>query len=655
MGTVVAPFPIGVHTVETALDDAWTSLLAKAKLSTYAERFYVPEGLEDPNTLPIAVVVEEIRRWAVLSREDAWRYRKNRTSLATELSSATSGCGSRLLSRIASLVSEIDVALRQSSNGRTEVRIACEVAMSELQRDINVECALLDLVEAAQRGLDAADIDRRRAVLISILKERGIDGKRRLSTASGVLNGNSLETEVALIDLGETKPEHLSRNVSHHLNDEERVEVVRRFILAAPSVHRCVAWLQFQLALVRTRQIDAQSITFFRAADTIHAALEPNQTYEPPFADEIRKVFGRSANPVDYTRLHDQSVALVRVDLGSRPRHGALLDALRAVSTLVELAVAQNHGVQWSPFGTQTLLVDGRASEFRSGTLSRVQQHNHDYENFHGMNQTADGLEEWGKKVSTQLVSDRNSEYLSEAIALQAQAARLRNSDEFYDLGKGSIERSIITLDDRVVELVGSFGRISPNELVDFAFDGWAMATWHSEITFCIRTALRWGARSDLPRDREIYSSIFPRYGEQQKISYLKASEHENYLLEVDAPDSLRGFLASRLMSLRSAEKFMDLYNSYVEQGQFVKSRLRRVRNSVVHGNPASERAIEVACEASRYVSDSAISRALQQLTDGTSVSASYEEQAADRESMLDRLRAGTSWAEIWMTDASSA
>ena len=617
-----------------------------------SDRLSTSPNLGEDAVLPVLDAIDELRRWAEFARTKAWTNANNHRQLRTEIKASLESIGPNLrgylVQQIGSLEDDLATLLGRTTYGaRDTIAERCRAFAARMRTDDGLRLAFQDVLDTADDDLQEGKGSL--SALKSILGARGLDARRVLSSASSILDEDGFESWLALTELGELDPSTSSPESNITISPQDRLELVQGLLLSAPQEHHCVAWLQFRSAHIRSRRIDAGPVTFLSAGEVIHNALESDAA-DGEFANEVRELFRYKKDGVDYASLAEKWVSYARVDLGRRRRHGAMEAAEDLTSTMLELAVAQTNGVQWTEFGVQTLLVDGHALD-TSGAAVRFDARREREDDVSGMNQTAEGLATWGRHLGRTSIEGSIPEYLAEAIAIHSQTRQIRWSEgpRFQENRQLASARTLIALEDRVVELIGSYTQEDPGALSNYAFKNWTAATWHFELRGAIRHALNEG-RANLDEDaiRKIKFAIFTHTETATSISYPTASENENALIEMCAPGLGRLFLQTRLASLRDASVYSQLHATYEADRNIYAQRLRRVRNAVVHGNPVVDSAISSSVELSRWVVDSVMRHALEQFTTGKPIAEIYNDEEIQDAAAHERIARGESWLDIW-------
>lgn len=592
---------------------------------------------DPPRTSTILLLPEllsELDGWLRHRRLEPWRPQL-RASLRDEVRWSVEHLGSSRSAFDGPLNDYLNAVEDALSDGPpTEAQRHAALAAGEVVRAALITPASLrafwqDLVTVARTEQRPHVVGGATLALASALEVAGHDVTRLLTRVARVLGDDATavaEVEVALGRHQSPIAWRVLRGQSACVSVEDRLELCELLIAAPPPRGRCIAWVAFKDAQMDT-VLDAGPCTFLNA----HWALGNAES------EHGQDFLGRRELQDEFSRPRelepDEHVVLVRVDVGSRSPAGALPAAQDLVAALTDTARLRSGGSRWLPFGWEMLLVDGRRVWSRTFAPDDVVAR---WPRPYVLERTAEELAKSGNRLGAALARSPLPPDLAEAVrtATEATPAHLR---------------SRVVLYDRVVELVAAYCRQeSADELLDLIAGSWPLSSWRADVLRAVESALDAGRWTEPDRREQLNAAL--------KTSAPAGGYTLDLVATADRTGELLAMFASAWDARRSAD-VLDTFHSvpayldYLETSRLeatqLRARLRRVRNALVHGNPVQTKVIDTVTAFSEYLSDGALSEALDSFQDGHDMLARLRQFDAERQHDLALIASGTTPAAL--------
>ncbi|WP_329453157.1 hypothetical protein OG894_41890 (plasmid) [Streptomyces sp. NBC_01724] len=590
--------------------------------------------------LPLTVITEEVREWLELaSGVDAWRKPANRLSLRHDLDESLGALGASLRAHIASSLAPFQAAFSQLDRGpatvlaqppgtRTDVIWAdatrsAKDLLDALGTHAAVRANWDDLVATAQdRTLQGREYRPIAELLFDQLRRRGFDAER------------TFRDLVSVIAFGRDPHDIPIGRKSVPLT--ERIARARTHVSAPAEVEPIVVWLGY-LGREAFPELSAGRVSFMNA----HWA-EPNA--EPGGQDfehkaelwELVKDHGlfRVAKLVDEQSDVD---VLVRVDLGTTTAAGAVNRAVRLVDTILNVSIHNSGGIRphlvqhgllrSGQVGSSSFMVSGRESGFP--------------DDHYGADITARAIEEHGLRIASALAGGELPRFLAAALEVQTTADRPFSRDMVLRKPSEADISSVIPLADRVVQHIAAHAALAPNDVFDLLGRCWPHARWLGDVQRAVGMCLLGGGHRDDLRS-ELIREWLAKNPSRPWILFV--ADRCGDLLSLCRIESERAWIKRMFASVSDYAEYRALIEYYTSEGAVLEARRRRVRNALVHGNPASYAIVESVRDYARFLSRSALSLGLESYVEGTTPAAAL----AKRTEEFTAMQAGQDAASYW-------
>jgi hypothetical protein len=577
------------------------------------------------SALPLPTIVAEVADWVLLAG-DAWKSRPNRDSLQSDLTQSVDAIGPALRFAIAAPLSSFDeafahlVAQSRSFLGtapglRTavawvDVATSGQALLDALTSDQSVGAAWDDLVAAAQdRTLNHREYRPRAEVLHEQVRLRGQD-------ADGVFR--ELITVLAFgrdpldVPLGETGMPY-----------DERLANAKMLVEASATEEPVVVWLGYKGRL--HTDLHAGSIAFYDAHWTVPNAA-PDR---PPFThkEELWKIVEHGYAFKVATTIDEESEVdtLVRVDLGVTVASGAVERARVLVDTIVHIAIHRDGGIRPRLAESHVL----RSGAPAGGGYYAVHPQTGFPDDTYGAGITAEAIDRHGPRIADALSRGELPRFLQAAVEVQAAADYPFSRDMALRPPSDADVSSVIPLSDRVVQHVAAHAAMTPDDLFDQLAERWPQARWMNDVRRAADMAL-FDSR-DRTLQRELRAQLYAARPAQPWL--LVIADRANDFRALCRLEHERAWIERMFASVSDHGLYQALVDEYAAEGRILEARRRRVRNALVHGNPANFSVVTSVRVYSDYVSGTALHYALESFVDGTNpasaLSARDDEDAA--------------------------
>lgn len=428
----------------------------------------------------------------------------------------------------------------------------------------------------------------------------------------------------------------------------ERIRSAGDELLRPPRMAHCVAWLQYDSAQVPEFIFEAGHVTFFDAPWALpNARLADGQGFA--YKAELQAVLEEEQNGwwTDKGPEASTSFVIARVDLGTHNVESALKRAEANVQSLLAVATTWSGGIRWRRAGPALLIADG---EFASS--SRRAGPPKDFVDTLGIGITRDEIRDQIPKLAEAMTHSALPSELEEALRLLAEAGSEHSRESTFGNVRNLHERSAIVLRDQAVEHVAAMAGLTVHELDTELMIVWAYSKWLNDTGYGVDALL--DRTSHQEATRELRTRVTgSEYGQRLMLDQASACEAE--LLALCDTDLNRRRLRSDLKGVRNASHYLRVTEGHERTFFLLMDRHRRVRNSLVHGNPVHPRVVSTVVHAAVLRSDQAVKLALSAFTQRMPLAKLLAENRADTEASLYTIRSGTSWLDMWADNAMDA
>lgn len=551
--------------------------------------------------LPLTTCVEEIRSWIEFaSGDEAWSSRANRDSLLLDLDESARAIGRHLRGVIATQINAFRVSFiglitaprevrRQPAGQRTDAvwvsaRETARILLEHLDSREAVAACWDDLVSAARSGSSAKGEHRAIAELLhDQIRRRGLEPDHTFSNLVGMVAYGNQPDELPL--------------AKNELRDPEQREADAKAIACATApTTDVVVWLGYQ-GPVSTR-LESGRVFIIDAHWAVPNTRDGGQLF--PHRDELANLVGRGGLFEVRERVDEQSSAdfLVRIDLGRTHTAGALKRAQEVAETILDVSLYYGGGVR-PHLAEGVVVADGRAQTTISMALRRETGFPDDR---YGGHMTAESISEFGPAIANALAAGQLPLYLRAALEVKMAADRPFSRDYALREPSEADITSVIPLADRVVEHIAAHAGLAPDETFRLLKQRWSHSHWLAEIRRAVHLCLIGGTRDGSLKDelvREWYNPTQPWI--------LFAADRRADLLSICLIESERAWIERILYSISNHSTYAELIAEFEAQGDMLEARRQRIRNGLVHGNPAAFAAIASVREYSDFVSGCAL------------------------------------------------
>lgn len=589
------------------------------------------------SVLPLTLIVDEVVNWVHLaSGEDAWRKAQNRNSMTDDLNQAVAALG-------VNVATSIDVPLKkfvtafnqltgspkavqlQPSGSRTDpawagVLTAAADLLQHLDSDAAVGASWDDLLATAQdptlKGREYRPIAE---LLYAQLGRRGLDADMVFRDL------------VQMVAYG-SGPNDLPNDRSN-VPVSARLSGARDIAIEPAETHHVVVWLGY-LGRVDAR-LNIGRVTFYNAHWTVPNAHARGQYFD--HRDELTHLVG-SGNLFKVAEfVHEESDVdmLVRVDLGQTHHAGASDRAAEIVETIINASLHFGGGIR--PFLVQyRVMGDG---EFRSSSFMTSRRDTGFSNDHYGATMTADSIEQHGAQIADALARAELPRFLAAALQVQTTADHPFSRDFALREPSQADITSVVPLADRVVQHVAAHAAIAPAEAFDTVGSHWPHARWLGDVRYAAGVCLVGsGFRNEL-RDE-----LSAEWHNPKGPWILFAADRKADLLSVCRVESERGWVTRMLDSISDYSMYSDLIDAYTDEGRILEARRKRVRNALVHGNPAHFDVVASVRSYSEFLSSGALHAGIESYVTSTDAATALGTRTAEYTAMNSGMDAATYW-----------
>ena len=590
-----------------------TSTDAADWLQSVSAIIAVPHRAELPFTLGEAV--GELAIWASDARDEAWAHAGNRDSLDSDILALTAFLGPEVLAVVADLLPQLSTA-----GDRTAIAQAASDFTTRWTRPATIGAAFRDLCAFAQApDATLTALEPRARIIASQLGE----ASRGFGVLSEISNLLSAEPD-------DWRIERIRAQDARFVNDSpsSRLAAAQRLLEENPASGHVVVWCLYRRARIPWRT-SAGPITFLHAVSAIqYATGEEGGIF--PEQDELGLLLEQAIEFDPDQILKDEEsgehYVFSRVDLGARSPLGAAADAERRIDALLNIAAGAG-GVSWVSTGTSVTLLDGVVAGGRLGSnyARRVP-----FTDSFGMGATSELVESWSTRLEASLSQGPMPAALMEALSAIKEARLTDHRDvHFYD-ARPVTPRVATALEDHALEQIATLAQLKPEKLMNELMSAEASRAWDRWLAGALTAPLSHrDETAEQYREREAVERTVCRhtaYGTRE-VDIVEAWKARDALRSLARIPAIQADLEEALLAISVPAEEKRSRARVLAATELIRSRHRRVRNAVAHGNPASPAGIGSIRDYSDSVASDAVYIALQSYATSRSIS----EVTADR------------------------
>jgi hypothetical protein len=516
---------------------------------------------------------------------------------------------------------------------------------SDLTTDAAIVAAWRDLVKSAQTpNRPVEELSFRRDTLFAIAQGRNLDVVGSFGTFESV---NSVLTDIA-----EAVQEELDREegVEHQRifptswkpsgqPTWRRLQLCEQVLTRPPYRGDCIVWLRLAPTFLREHDVSHGQVTFYNASYLSGFTRHPegaDEFFNVVPAEILAPVLPEHAPILREGEVEwedDWHMAYARVVLPGIEVHTAEAKAI----ALVEALKAVNHPERdtWKLLRGSLLFVDGeRRSRFS-----------------------------WGPKEYTSEPYYPQNDRLSRDIRRMSQSNRTLDARSIHDLQdaigmttalKAASEESpqaVVMASVRAIEHVNAWTTGGVTNWVDFASSYFKKAQARVKVVGFISHFTK--AAIDHVPDRRPDAPRAPQRAlfdiRQRLMRTVGAHEYFNVRASADEVPALRGIYSDHFLArgLTEVETTLatpaGMFARLEEQSRRFDrqlARLKRLRNSAIHGGPISETACQSVAVFAYNLGHQRLNEALRALLTGTDVPSHMEQYRSDHVDRYERVRA---------------
>ncbi|GCD42132.1 hypothetical protein [Streptomyces paromomycinus] len=563
--------------------------------------------------LPLTVIVEEILEWLELaSGVDAWKKTANRKALRLDLDESTGALGTSLRAHIAAPLAQFQAAFSRLSSSPaallaqppgtrvdtiwTDVTAAAKDLLEALGADEAVRAGWDDLVATAQdRTLEGREYRPIAELLFDQIRRRGLSAATTFRDIASVVafgrdpgDGPIGERDVPL---------------------EERIASARALVGTAAKVEPIVVWLGYQgRAFPR---LSAGHVSFMSAHWAVPNAKPEGQNFE--HKAELWELVQDGHLFQVAERVDDESDVdfLVRVDLGTTTAAGASDRAVRMVDTILSVSIHNSGGAR--PHLVQHgVLCSGQAG---SASFMASRRGTGIPDDHYGAGITGEAIEKHGQRIASALAREKLPRFLAAALEVQTTADHPFSREMALRQPSEADISGVIPLADRVVQHIAAYAALAPDTLFGLLGERWPHARWLTDVRRAVHMCLlRGGDQRELLH--ELTRDWFAKNPSRPWILFV--AERSGDLLSLCRIESERAWIRRMFASVSDYAEYRSLIEYYTTEGVVLEARRRRLRNALVHGNPASFATVGSVREYAEFLSGSALNLGLESYVKGT-------------------------------------
>lgn len=589
--------------------------------------------------LPLTTIVSEISEWVQLaSGSEAWKPRPNRDSLRLDLAESVEATGRSLKAHTARLLTAFREAfdrligssrsvLEQPPGTRTDtVWTDVEGTAAHLQNvlveDDAVRASWDDLVAASQdRNLVRREYRPIAELLFDQLERRGMSAEQ---TARDLISIIAFGRDPDDIPIGE-KDTPL----------DERLSKARTLVGTPVDVEPTVVWLGYK-GRINVR-LSAGRVSFYVAQWAIPNA-KPGR-FEFDHKEELWKLVqhGRIFRISERVDEEDYVDTIVRVDLGVTTGAGALERAIEMVDVIMTVSLHRSGGIR-PQLAEHAVLRSGEYAESgRRAVRNRTGFPNDTY----GAGMTAEAIGRHGPRIAEALAREELPRFLAAAIQVQTTADHPFSRDMALCKPSEADISSVVPLSDRVVQHVAAHAAMNPNDLFTLLGEQWAHARWLADLQRAADMCLL-GLSDPSALLDELTREWLSDSPTRPWVLFL--ADRADDFLSLCRLEHERAWIGHMFASIGDHPTYTGLINDYTAEGTVLEARRRRVRNALVHGNPASFAVVRSVREYAEFLSRGSLNLALEAFVEGNDPATAL----ATRTDEFYAMQSGQDAASFW-------
>jgi hypothetical protein len=563
--------------------------------------------------LPLPVVAAEIRDWVCYARPGAWSAGDNFRSLLEDLNASAAMPGPVAAATIASEVDELraayealrpardpapDAAARSTDPVWARVAVAADALTGRLRDEEVLAAAWADVRDAAEHApADVVELHLRLAFLDSVVRQ-----------SSG---GDDLYSRIGSVLVSVDGHEGGWRDApSARLTASEREQKIDELLAESVESGELIVWLGYANTYISKHVVGGPIETFW--APTLQRVRENIEVAGLPRLDELQELashdylFKQAENAHDLDRLE----VLFRVDLGTGPYADAFTEAETLVDVIIDAALLHGGGLR--PRLVEAVLLSGgkvRSMNMRAGRPAP-------FNDYTGKGQAGDSIARYLPVYGPVLTNLNQRGFLSEALRAHRDASATRSREAAFGHERMLDDRTVFALVDRVLEHISSDAGFKPGVLTERLSAEWPYLRWLDDMSKAVHLAIRVEGMYKSDPDA-VGARIRGRHGE---YVLTQVAEHADELVALLDSHWAQPWVEHMLSTLVDPTQYRAELQRHEGDSELLRARHRRIRNAVVHGNPATDAAIESVAAYSSFLADYAMQLGLNALGDGTTV-----------------------------------
>jgi hypothetical protein len=259
----------------------------------------------------------------------------------------------------------------------------------------------------------------------------------------------------------------------------------------------------------------------------------------------------------------------------------------------------------------------------------------------YGADITSRAIEKHGPRIAMALADGELPRFLAAALEVQTTADRPFSRDMALRKPSEADINSVIPLADRVVQHIAAHAALAPGALFDLLGERWPHARWLGDVQRAVDMCLLGGG----PRE-ELRSELMREWlsNNPSRPWLLFVADRCGDLFSLCRVESERVWIKRMFASVSNHAEYRSLIEYYTAEGAVLEARRHRVRNALVHGNPASFAVIESVREYARFLSRCALGLALESYIEGTPPATALAKRSVE----FTALKAGQDAASFW-------
>ena len=466
---------------------------------------------------------------------------------------------------------------------RASLSIAVATLRDDLQGDASIVAAWRDLLAACRNvKLSPDELALRRDTFSAIARSRGIDSGHY--GVENTLRSIIRDEKSTILEERDRSAGCVREYYEPDWDDSgetvsERLQLCEEAVIRRPSQGDCIVWLRLDRTSLPQDEVTHGQITLY------NAAWLSGHVGHPEYIDNFKVVPTEILTPPEYVYLPDGEVewennynmVYARVLLSNVLFH----EAHEHARTLVDALVSVNHpdGNDWRLLRGHLLFVDGHRTSLMS----------------------------WGEKERYVHVPDKKTDSIGRHIEHMATAQRNVDSVSVERL-KGALTLSkalkqaheegpeaTVMMAVRAIEHVNVWATGGATNWSDFVSRYTKRANARIRFATQLGSVMRWAAegrnlekRPEVPAGRreELFLFVWPDgdlFNIPASIKYI-----DEYVQTYENKELSRQLLKFQ-RSLKDGQSLARQLNLYEDDFAIQLGRLRRLRNSAIHGGPTSE------------------------------------------------------------------